>query len=97
VSTPAGDIPAMVRHNHTGLIVRPGDAASLASAVLQLITHPREAFEMAQQARQDVTRYTWRAVREQWAAVYAGPRDSSPIDHTVLQRESEPWTSQSTP
>jgi glycosyltransferase involved in cell wall biosynthesis len=96
VSTPAGDIPAMVRHNHTGLIVGP-DAASLASAVLQLITHPRKAFEMAQQARQDVTRYTWRAVREQWAAAYAGPRDSSPFDHTVLPRESEPWTSPSTP
>ena len=97
VSTPTGDIPAMVRHNHTGLLVGPDDAASLAAAVLQLIAHPREAFGMAQQARQDVTRYTWPAVRET-----SGPpctpdcRGDMRIDHTVLPPESEPWTSRST-
>ena len=96
VSTPTGDIPAMIRHNHTGLIVRPGDAASLASAVLHLITHPREASAMAQQARQDVTRYTWLAVRDEWAAVYEGPRDPALFDHPVRPRETEPWTSHST-
>jgi len=96
VSTPTGDIPSMVRHNQTGLIVRPDDPASLASAVLRLITNPREAFGMAQQARQDVTRYTWPAVRDQWAAVYAGLRDGSQLDHTVLPRESGPWTSHPT-
>jgi L-malate glycosyltransferase len=84
VSTPAGDIPAMVRHNHTGLLVGTDDAASLASAILQLITHPREAFEMAQQARQDATRYTWPAVRQQWAAVYT-ERRYVPATHTVRE------------
>jgi glycosyltransferase involved in cell wall biosynthesis len=96
VSTPTGDIRAMVRHTHTGLIVPPGDAASVAAAVLHLLTHPREASAMAQQARQDVTRFTWLAVRDEWAAVYDGARDPAGIDHHTRARETEPWTSHST-
>ena len=88
VSTPTGDIPAMVRHNETGLLVRPDDPASLASAVLRLMASPREAFEMAQRARQDVARYTWPAVKDQWTAVYAEPREGSQPDHSVVPRES---------
>ncbi|HET9359769.1 MAG TPA: glycosyltransferase family 4 protein [Vicinamibacterales bacterium] len=96
VSTPAGGIPEMVRHTHTGLIVPVGDAASLAAAVLHLITHPREASAMARQARQDVTRYTWLAVRDQWSAVYDGSRDPALFDHPIRPRETEPWTPHST-
>ena len=88
VSTPTGDIPAMVRQNETGLLVRPDDPASLASAVLRLMASPREALAMAQRARQDVARYTWPAVKDQWTAVYAGPLDGSQPDHSVLPRES---------
>jgi L-malate glycosyltransferase len=88
VSTPTGDIPAMVRHNETGLLVRPDDPALLATAVLRLMASPPEAFEMAQRARQDVTRYTWAAVKDQWTAVYAEPRDDSQPDHSVLPPES---------
>jgi phenylacetate-CoA ligase len=87
VSTPTGDIRAMVRHTHTGLIVPVGDAASLASAVLWLTTHPGEASSMAQQARQDVTRYTWLAVRDQWAAVYDGPRGTTPAGSPARPHE----------
>jgi glycosyltransferase involved in cell wall biosynthesis len=47
VSTPTGDIPAMVRHRHTGLIVPPTDAPSLAAAVLQLLECPGEALRLA--------------------------------------------------
>jgi glycosyltransferase involved in cell wall biosynthesis len=96
VSTPTGDIRAMVRHAHTGLIVPPGDAESMAAAVLHLLTHPGEASVMAQQARQDVTRYTWLSVRDEWAAVYDGPRDPARIDHHTRTSETEPWTSHST-
>jgi len=86
VSTPTGDIPAMVRHHETGLIVRPADASSMASAVLQLIDRPDEALRMARQARKEVSRYTWPAVREQWAAVYDGHWS---LEHGRVPRESE--------
>ena len=86
VSTPTGDIPAMVRHHQTGLIVRPADAPSLAGGVLQLITCPDEARRMARQARDDVAHYTWPAVREQWADVYDGDRS---LEHRGVPREIE--------
>jgi L-malate glycosyltransferase len=94
VSTPTGDIPAMVRHNETGFLVRPDDPASLASAVLRLIASPREALEMAQRARRDVARYTWAAVKDQWTAVYTDIPDGSQPDHGVLPRESGSCSSQ---
>jgi glycosyltransferase involved in cell wall biosynthesis len=97
VSTPTGDIRAMVRHTQTGLIVPPGDAASVAAAVLHLISHPHEASAMAHQAREDVIRYTWLAVRDEWAAVYDGPPDpAAHVDHPIPAHETEPWTSHST-
>jgi hypothetical protein len=43
---------------------------------------PRDAFRMAQRARQEVTNYAWPAVREQWASVYSGSQ--------------KPWTSPAT-
>jgi len=85
VSTPTGDIAAMVRHHQTGLIVRPADAASLACGVLQLIACPDEARRMARQAREDVAHYTWPAVREQWAAVYDG---HGSLEHRGVPHES---------
>ena len=88
VSTPTGDIPSMVRHRHTGLIVKPNDAASLASAVLYLLDHPSEAARMARHAREDVGRYTWAAVKRQWAAAYAWTRDAY-VESPVV-RESRP-------
>jgi L-malate glycosyltransferase len=91
VSTPAGDIPAMVRHNQTGLIVAPNDPASLASAINRLITNPREALRMAALAREEVMRYTWAAVRDQWSAVYAGTQNSLRLPASSLHR-TRPWT-----
>jgi glycosyltransferase involved in cell wall biosynthesis len=96
VSTPTGDIRAMVRHTHTGLIVPVGDAVSLASAVLWLIAHSREASAMAHQARQDVTRYTWLAVRDQWAAAYGGLQDTTTSDSPAHPREADAWMPRST-
>jgi glycosyltransferase involved in cell wall biosynthesis len=70
VSTPTGDIAAMVRHDETGLIVPPLDAQALAAAVLQLLRAPDQAARMARQARAEIAGYTWPAVRGQWAAAY---------------------------
>ena len=89
ISTPTGDIPAMVRHQQTGVIVRPDDPASLASAVLYLLDHPGEALRMARYAREDVTRYTWAQVKGQWAAAYSGVRGSVQATSRALSQESQ--------
>ena len=84
VSTPTGDIPAMVRHEETGVIVPALDAEALAAAVLGMLREPERAGRLAQRAYGEIARYTWPAVREQWAAVYAlGSDVSQPAPTTV--------------
>jgi glycosyltransferase involved in cell wall biosynthesis len=72
VTTSTGDIVAMARHGDIALLVSPGDSTALAGAMTALWLAPDAARQRAARARADVTRYTWPAVRERWAAVYAG-------------------------
>jgi glycosyltransferase involved in cell wall biosynthesis len=72
VSTPTGDIAAMVRGGEMGLLVPPRDPASIAGAVELLLDRPDRALRLAQRARQGVEAYSWTSVRNAWAAVYEG-------------------------
>jgi len=72
VSTGTGDIGAMVRDGETGLIVPPGDPAAMVKAVVELLENPEHALLIARHARQEVEKYTWSQVREEWASVYRG-------------------------
>ena len=71
VSTPTGDIAAMVRHEETGLIVAPLQPGALAAAVLRLLRDPGLGAGLTARARQECERYTWSAVRGDWASAYA--------------------------
>jgi len=70
VTTGTGDIGTMVRHGETGLLVAPQDPAAMAEAVGSLLADPDRARQMARHARDDMARYTWPAVRAEWAAAY---------------------------
>jgi L-malate glycosyltransferase len=70
VSTPTGDIAAMVRHEETGLLVEPADPPGMAEALRRLLEDPNLTLRMARRARREVARYTWQCVREQWRALY---------------------------
>ena len=72
VSTPSGDIAAMVRGGEMGLLVPPRDPASIAGAVELLLDRPDRALRLAQRARQGVEAHSWPQVRNAWAAVYEG-------------------------
>jgi glycosyltransferase involved in cell wall biosynthesis len=74
VTTPTGDIAALIRHGETGLIVPPGDPAAMAKAVLDLLDDPEGARRMAQRARARVEEHGWPRVRERWLAEYGRPR-----------------------
>jgi glycosyltransferase involved in cell wall biosynthesis len=81
VTTNAGGIPYIVRDGETGLMVSCNDDAALAGAALRLLREPPLADRLAQQAREEcVARYTWDAVRHEWADLYAGlaPRLAAP-------------------
>jgi glycosyltransferase involved in cell wall biosynthesis len=73
ITTPAGDIPSMVEHERTGLIVPFNDAAAMAAAVTRLVDDRAFAAQLAQSAQAEVVRYTWEAVRNDWHAIYVHP------------------------
>lgn len=83
VSTPTGDIAAMVRDDETGVIVAPRDAEALAAGVLGLLRQPERAARLAREAHGEIASYTWPAVRDRWASAYcpeaaAEPRTTVP-------------------
>lgn len=66
ISTPTGDIPAMVRDGETGSIVPHNDPQAMADEIVRLLGTPVEAGQMARRAREEVNRYTWPSVRQEW-------------------------------
>jgi glycosyltransferase involved in cell wall biosynthesis len=70
VTTPAGDIPSLVRDGETGRVVPVGDAAAMAQAALELLADPDTALRLACRARSELERYTWDHVQEAWMDVY---------------------------
>jgi glycosyltransferase involved in cell wall biosynthesis len=82
VTTSTGDIAAMARHGEFALLVSPGDSTALGDAITTAWRAPDDARRRAARARLHVARYTWPAVRERWAAVYAGntDRDAIPVN-----------------
>lgn len=83
ISTAAGDIPAMVRHEQTGLLVPPSDPDAIARAVIAMLAQPERTLTFAQRAHETVGRYTWPAVRDEWADVYQRRGSHGTVD---------PWT-----
>ncbi len=87
VTTPTGDIPAMVRDAETGVLVREADPAALAEAITALMENEQTAIGLARRARLELARYEWRTVTQAWRDVYAGaaPRAAAPAS-AVPQR-----------
>ena len=71
VSTDAGGVPYILRHEVSGLIVPAGDASAMAAALLRLAGDIRLASRLSAAAFQEVQQYAWPRIRERWAAVYA--------------------------
>jgi glycosyltransferase involved in cell wall biosynthesis len=70
VSTPTGDIPSMVRDQSTGLIVPHNDPQAMADAICLLLQHPQQTAQMTDAAREEVEKYTWGHVCDEWEQLY---------------------------
>src|SRR6185437_2110548 len=70
VSTPIGDIPAMLRHGHAGILVPPSDPEAMAAAVDTLLTRPGRVRAITRAGIDEVERYNWLNVRDDWTALY---------------------------
>lgn len=72
ISTPTGDIAYMIRHAQNGLLVPHEQPEAIAAAVRRLLSQPPAALQMAEAARQEVEKHTWRHVRADWQALFSG-------------------------
>ena len=70
ISTDAGGVPAIVRHETNGLLVPCGDDERAAAQIGRLLRTPALARALATRARQQCEHYRWSAVREQWLSLY---------------------------
>lgn len=61
---------AVVTHGVEGLLVLPGDAGGLASALLELLDDPERRRRMAEQGRQRAREFSWQRVSQQILSYY---------------------------
>lgn len=72
VTTDAGGIPYILRHEETGLMVPCGDYKGVAENALRLLSDPQLAPRLAHSARSSVRRCTSGSVRDAWLHLYEG-------------------------
>ncbi|MBI1765627.1 MAG: glycosyltransferase family 4 protein [Acidobacteria bacterium] len=70
VSTEAGGIPYLVKHEVSALLVPCGDHAGLAREAMRLLEDATLAQQLRQQAHALVQQCTWESVRGQWLKLY---------------------------
>jgi glycosyltransferase involved in cell wall biosynthesis len=70
ISTEPEAMRYLVEHERTGLLSTPGDAEALAQNVIRILRDSELAERLIHNARQELQRYTWPVVREQWLEVY---------------------------
>jgi len=70
VTTPPGDIPAMMRGGDNGWLTAASEPSLLADAILDALRRPDRARAAARRARAELARFTWPSVREAWARQY---------------------------
>jgi glycosyltransferase involved in cell wall biosynthesis len=69
-TTRAGGIPFIVTHERTGLLVERGDHEALAFAALRLLEDGALALSLTNNARSELEKYSWPAVRDAWLDLY---------------------------
>lgn len=87
VATRVGAIPRIVDPGTHGALADPGDVATLTDRLDALLAAPEARERMADAARERAAEYSWTAVADRFATVYAGVTDtrtatSAPEVHT---------------
>ncbi|MGH8776836.1 MAG: glycosyltransferase family 4 protein [Jiangellaceae bacterium] len=72
VASDTGGIPAVITHEHNGLLVPPGDPLALVDAVDRLLADRAFASALASAARVDVGRYDWTVLARRVLDIYGG-------------------------
>jgi glycosyltransferase involved in cell wall biosynthesis len=65
-----GDRAELLAEGAAGVLVRPGEAAALAEAIIALLNDEPRRLSLAAQARQQAQRYDWQTLARTWVTVY---------------------------
>jgi L-malate glycosyltransferase len=70
VTTNAGGVPYIVRHEETGLMIERDNHEALAANAARLLEDQELAAAIARRAREECAQYAWPLIKGQWLAVY---------------------------
>jgi len=70
ISTSPEGMRYLVGHGRTGLLSEPGNPEALAENVLRVLRDPEFGLRLAANAFEELGRYSWESVREQWLHTY---------------------------
>lgn len=70
VSTRVGGIPEVITDGVNGLLVKPGNPAALAQAMMQLLSDPERAAAMGREGRKAVERFSLQKMTEKTLRIY---------------------------
>lgn len=92
VTTDAGGIPYLVKHEESALIVKCGDYAGLAREAMRLLEDPELTQRLAQNGRRRAQQFTWENVRAQWLQLYQAltQKPKTEASHRVTETQREP-------
>ena len=87
ISTSPEGMRYLVEQGRTGLLSEPGDAPALAENVLQVLRNPELGPRLAANAFEELRRYRWESVREQWLHAYRAlvPEKSAAAEESVAR------------
>lgn len=70
VTTAPAGMRYVVEHERTGLLSEPGDSHALAQNVIRILHDAELTVRLASNAHEELRRYSWPTVREQWLEAY---------------------------
>jgi len=70
VTTNAGGVPYIVKHEETGLMVGRDNYEALAANAIRLLEDQELAAAIARRAREECAQYDWQRIKGQWLEVY---------------------------
>jgi len=87
ISTSPEGMRYLIDHGRNGLLSESGDAEALAQNVLQVLRDPGLGPRLAANAFEELRRYRWESVREQWVQAYRSlvPGKSAAIEESVAR------------
>jgi len=72
ISTSPEGMQYLVEHGRTGMLSDPGAPDALAENVLRVLRDAQLAHQLSMNAAEELRRYRWATVREEWLAAYRG-------------------------